>query len=459
METTKDGEYDLGEGETSQVGDIIHYTITVTNTGNTTLTNVVVVDAMLGLNETVAEIKVGETWTHEQDYEITQADIDAGSVVNTVLVDGEETEEETPLGQTAKLKVEKSADKAEFSATGEKITYTYVVTNTGNVTISGPFLLEDDKIADIDTSSAPVELAPGESFTVTAEYLVTQADMTAGKVINLVTATGILRDEYQEENLVTATDTVTVPKKPSSGGGGGGGGGGGTTETIDEEIPEALPELNREDHFQYIQGYPDNTVRPEGRVTREEVTAVFYRLLANDYRDSIKTLTQGFNDVNATRWSNKHIATLANGKIVEGYPDGSFKPGYFITRAELATIASRFDNLSPFESNSFSDIDGHWANKYINSSAQKGWVNGYPDGSFKPDQYITRAEFVTLVNNVLERRVRKENILETARMFPDLVEGKWYYEAMQEAINSHLYTRTEDTFELWEEVFYPQLDM
>ena len=129
------------------------------------------------------------------------------------------------------------------------------------------------------------------------------------------------------------------------------------------------------------------------------------------------------------------------------------------TRAELATIASRFDNLSPFESNSFSDVDGHWANKYINSSAKKGWVNGYPDGSFKPDQYITRAEFVTLVNNVLERRVHKENILENARAFPDLLESKWYYEAMQEAINSHLYIRLEDTVEQWEEIVYPQVDM
>ncbi|MDY0235575.1 MAG: S-layer homology domain-containing protein, partial [Gudongella sp.] len=257
-----------------------------------------------------------------------------------------------------------------------------------------------------------------------------------------------------------ATYTANFTAITSGGGGGGSGGGsGGSSETIDEEIPETLPELNREDHFQYIQGYPDNTVRPEGKVTREEVAAVFYRLLANDYRETIKTSAQGFNDVNESRWSAKHIATLANGKIVDGYLDGSFKPGKYITRAELATIASRFDNLSPFESNSFSDVEGHWANEYINSAAQKGWLNGYPDGTFKPNQEITRAEFVTLVNNVLERRVQKENILENSKVFPDLGEDKWYYEAMEEAINSHFYTRLEDSFEKWEEIYFPEIDM
>ena len=228
-------------------------------------------------------------------------------------------------------------------------------------------------------------------------------------------------------------------------------------EIIEEPIPEAV--LNREDHFQYIQGYPDNTVRPEGLITREEVSAVFYRLLTNESRSDIWTTNENFPDVDSTRWSLRHIATLANGSIIQGYPDGTFKPGSFITRAELATIASRFDNLSPFESNSFSDIGGHWANEYINSASIKGWVNGYPDGTFKPNQYITRAEFVTLVNNVLDRRVRANAILAEAKQFSDLLNTKWYYEAMQEAINSHLYLRLEDTYEGWTEIYYPILDM
>ncbi|MCF6465011.1 S-layer homology domain-containing protein, partial [Clostridium sp. Cult2] len=228
---------------------------------------------------------------------------------------------------------------------------------------------------------------------------------------------------------------------------------------IDEPIPIGLPELNKEDHFQYIQGYPDNTVRPEGLITREEVAAVFYRLLTEKYRNGILAHTNNFSDVEANRWSNRHISTLANGAIITGYPDGTFKPGNFITRAELAAIASRFDKLSPFEADSFSDIKGHWANKYINSASQKGWVKGYEDGTFKPDQYITRAEFVTLVNAVLERRVHKKDILEDARKFPDLLKSKWYYEEMQEAINSHYYFRMKDTYEEWTEIYYPVLDM
>ncbi|MGF7058932.1 phosphoribosylformylglycinamidine (FGAM) synthase PurS component [Brassicibacter mesophilus] len=230
-------------------------------------------------------------------------------------------------------------------------------------------------------------------------------------------------------------------------------------EIIDEEIPLAVPELNRNDHYQYIKGYPDNTVKPEGLITREEVATVFYRLLTEEYRNNLKTNIHDFSDVAADRWSNMHIATLAKGEIIQGYTDGAFKPSNYITRAELATIASRFNNLSPFESDKFSDINGHWANEYINSAAEKGWVNGYDDGTFKPDQYITRAEFVTLVNNVLERSVSKGEILPEARKYPDLDESKWYYEAMQEALNSHYYNRLEDGSEDWTEIYYPKLDM
>jgi hypothetical protein len=230
-------------------------------------------------------------------------------------------------------------------------------------------------------------------------------------------------------------------------------------EIIEEEIPLALPELNKADHYQYLQGYPDNTVRPDGNITREEVAAVFYRLLTVDYRGSIMTQDHSFTDVPAGKWSTKYIATLANGKILEGNPDGTFEPTEFITKAELAAVASRFDNLSPFESDKFSDISGHWANKYINSAAEKGWVKGNADGTFNPDKLITRAEFATLVNNVLERRVHKENILPDAKKFPDLLESKWYYEAMMEAINSHYYNRMEDTYEEWTEIYYPELGL
>ncbi|SCZ10403.1 S-layer homology domain-containing protein, partial [Alkaliphilus peptidifermentans] len=228
-------------------------------------------------------------------------------------------------------------------------------------------------------------------------------------------------------------------------------------ELLDDEIP--LGALDRENHFQYLRGYPDNTIRPEGLITREEVAAVFYRLLTDSYRESIFTMEHSFTDVEEGRWSTKHIATLANAGIIKGYSDGTFRPGQYITKAELAVIASRFDKLSPFEGDSFSDISDHWANTYINSAAAKGWVNGYSDGTFKPDKYISRAEFVTLVNNVLGRKVKKEDILPEARQFPDLDESAWYYEAIQAAINSHYYIRLEDGYQIWTEIYYPELDM
>ena len=258
--------------------------------------------------------------------------------------------------------------------------------------------------------------------------------------------------------------TLTVTSGGSSGGPSGPSGpSGGTVPEEPIEVPEepevAIP-LNKEDHFAYIVGYPDNTVQPEGIITREEVAAVFYRLLDANYRETIKTTSNDFPDVGLDRWSSKHIGTLASVGIVVGYPDGTFRPGNSITRAEIATIASKFDKLSPFEDNRFSDIMGHWANQYINSAAQKGWVAGYPDGTFKPDQAITRAEFMTLVNNVLDRRVLAEDILPDARQFPDLLESEWYYEEVQEAINSHYYERTNPKdYEIWTQIYYPELDM
>lgn len=262
------------------------------------------------------------------------------------------------------------------------------------------------------------------------------------------------RNRYKFDDTFHFTMVVENPK-PTDGGSGGGGGGG--TVVIPE--PDVPLGLNADDHFAYIQGYPDNTVKPQNNITREEVAAVFFRLLDPEFRETIRTMKTDFLDISEGDWSLKHIATLANGKIIEGYPDGNFRSGSFITRAELAAIAARFDKLEQPGEKTFTDTKGHWAEKYILSSAQKGWVQGYEDGSFKPDQYITRAEFVTLVNNVLGRKVQKEHILPEARQFPDLEKSKWYYEAMQEAINSHDYERIENGFEKWTQITQPIIEM
>ncbi|MEF2965311.1 S-layer homology domain-containing protein [Paenibacillus sp. M1] len=226
-----------------------------------------------------------------------------------------------------------------------------------------------------------------------------------------------------------------------------------TTETPLPPLPPPPPALETENHYDYINGYPDGTVKPLNNITREEVAAIFYRLLADDSRSAYLKTDNSFSDVAATRWSNQHISTMENAEVITGYPDGSFKPGRYITRAEFAAIASRFDKLDERQNDMFTDITGHWAEKYIASAANKGWIKGYADGTFKPDQYITRAEAAAFINSVLNRKVDKNGIHEDAKMWPDNLKGTWYYYDMLEATNHHEYTREEDAkVEVWEEV-------
>ncbi|HHW26082.1 MAG TPA: S-layer homology domain-containing protein, partial [Firmicutes bacterium] len=326
-----------------------------------------------------------------------------------------------------------TARPLEITAGSASKTYNGEPLTANTYKITGGGLAEGDKLVSVQITGSQTSVGSSPNKASNAVIKRGEEDVTANYAITYV------------DGLLTVTSTSTPPPPPPP---------------PEEEIPDDFPPLlNLEDHFAYIDGYPDNTVRPEGLITREEVAAVFFRLLDPDYREVIRAYVSNFSDVSPDRWSSKHIATLARGRILEGYPDGTFRPGNFITRAELATIAARFDELSFLEENVFPDVEGHWAEKYINSAAAKGWVEGYPDGTFRPDDYITRAEFVTLVNRVLQRRVRLEDILSEARQFPDLLPGKWYYEAMQEAINSHLYERKDDGFETWLEITYPEIEM
>lgn len=222
-------------------------------------------------------------------------------------------------------------------------------------------------------------------------------------------------------------------------------------EIIFPDIPLGN-KLNMTDHFAYIFGYPNVTVRPENNITREEAAAVFYRLLRPSYKELIYSKDKIFKDVGETRWSFEDIASLNKGQIVSGYMDKTFRPKNNVTRSEIAVMASRFENLKYDGVNRFKDVENHWAKHHINSAAMNGWiVGGGSNGNFRPDDYMTRAEFVTMVNNVLKRKVRKENALEGIKKFSDLQEDKWYYEPMIEAINRHDYEkeRLEDGSEIW----------
>ena len=203
------------------------------------------------------------------------------------------------------------------------------------------------------------------------------------------------------------------------------------------------PALNTDDHYAYVVGYPDGTVRPNGSITRAEAATIFFRLLTDATRSQYWTTTNAYSDVAAGSWYNNAISTMSSAGIVNGYPDGTFRPDAPITRAEMAKMISLFAKLDKTEDR-FTDIAGHWAEAYIKLAAGNGWIEGYPDGSFKPQQNITRAETMTMINRVLDRVPSVESHLlpyNVMLTFPDCQSGQWYYIAVQEATNSHTYER------------------
>ena len=228
--------------------------------------------------------------------------------------------------------------------------------------------------------------------------------------------------------------------------------GGGDPTIPENEIP-LDPGLNKDDHFAYVIGYPDGNVRPNANIDRQEVATIFFRLLTDESRIKAWSSVNTFKDVTSAQWSNNAVSTMSSAGILNGYKDGTFRPNAPITRAEFAAIAARFDSSLYVGDNMFSDISGHWAADYINRAAQKGWISGYPDGTFRPDAYITRAEAMTLVNNVLDRRVKAEGMLKDMTVWPDNPTTAWHYAAVQEATNSHDYDRATPTeYEKWTEI-------
>lgn len=206
------------------------------------------------------------------------------------------------------------------------------------------------------------------------------------------------------------------------------------------------PTLNTGDHYAYVMGYPDGTVRPNGSITRAEVSAILFRLLSDKTRDEYFTTESSFTDVKAGAWYNNSIATLEKaGVIVDTAKGGAFRPNEAITRAELAAMLAQFSDAKPVKGVKFSDVPAeHWAYEAIAIAAKMGWIEGYPDGTFRPDATITRAEMMTLVNRALERVPSDEDHLLSKRVmltFPDCKSGDWFYIAVQEATNSHTYER------------------
>ncbi len=255
----------------------------------------------------------------------------------------------------------------------------------------------------------------------------------------------VLTGEQKLTADLTLHGVWTFTKKSS---GGGGGGGHKPTVTIPDDVPTGL---NGNDHYAYIVGYPDSTVRPQNGITRAEVATIFFRLLTDETRNANSTKSNSYSDVAAGAWYNHAVSTLSAMGIVKGDSHGKFNPNAPITRAEFAAIAARFDDKANTTAVDFSDIASHWAKDEISAAANNGWINGYTDGTFRPNNKITRAEAMTLVNRVLKR------LPETAEdLHNDMIKwsdnsdtSAWYYLAVQEATNSHYYDLKENKHEKW----------
>lgn len=327
--------------------------------------------------------------------------------------------------ETYTAEVDPNSPSNRSAATAEP---TYIGKAIGTVTLKTDTTKAFDFGKDSNGKDSKFQLEPGD-YRITVEetkgtdryvtydnarYTYTFTVTNEGKIVNINTPI-----TCTFTNMYTKRHTAATPSKPT---------------------------LNTGDHYAYVMGYPDGTVRPNGSITRAEVSAILFRLLSDKTRDEYFTTESSFTDVKAGAWYNNSIATLEKaGVIVDTAKDGAFRPNEAITRAELAAMLAQFSDAKPVKGVKFSDVSAeHWAYEAIAIAAKMGWIEGYPDGTFRPDATITRAEMMTLVNRALERVPSDEDHLLSKRVmltFPDCKSGDWFYIAVQEATNSHTYER------------------
>lgn len=300
-----------------------------------------------------------------------------------------------------------------------------------------------DSYVTFTDGKANVQLKGGETLVIAnlpAGALYTIQETTTGYTVAKTGDTGTLSGGQTAKAHFTNTKSGSGenPKpnpepapEPSDGGNGG------------------TPALNRRDHYAYIIGYPDGDVHPQGNITRAEVATIFFRLLRDPVRTQYWSQTNDYPDVAFNKWYNNAISTLTNMGIICGYPDGTFRPDAPITRAELTKIAAGFfsdPRVAATYDGRFSDVHGaEWYISYLMTALEEGLIEGYPDGSFRPNRPITRAETCTIVNRTLGRKPEKDHLLPESDMinWPDNINRNiWYYAQMQEATNSHDYRWT-----------------
>ncbi|MFR1323860.1 MAG: SHIRT domain-containing protein, partial [Ezakiella massiliensis] len=365
--------------------------------------------------------------------------------------------------------VTKTVDKQTYEKAGDVLTYTVTVKNTGekkleNLTITDS-LVGSDKLGDDTTFNLEV----GEEKTFEYTYTVTEVDVTAKKVTNTATVThgddskddsttSTLKEDkpdpepnpepepkpepdpgywYEPSPPYLREDPKEEPEEPI------------------EEEPIERPELNKDDHKIYMFGYPDWTFKPEGEMTRGEAAAMFARLF-KEYPGDNYNYHEDFSDVDENYWCYKEIAYLAEWGIINGYEDGTFKPDNKISRAEFVKIVESFEALQT-GTNPYSDVsETYWAYKYIVSSSAKGWINGYLDGTFKPDNNISRSEAVKIANKLVNRHPDKDFIDRNKYLLKDFIDlptSHWAYYEIHEAANGHIFERLANGMdERWLEV-------
>lgn len=315
---------------------------------------------------------------------------------------------------------------------GSAVTVEPTYTKVGEVT--GTVTLETDKkpkAFDFDKNSK-FPLQPGTTYRITVKETNCNdryVDYDTNNTNDTKTHTRYFK--VSENGAISQIDPITITNE--------------YTKRHTAATP-SKPTLNTGDHYAYVMGYPDGMVRPNGSITRAEVSAILFRLLSDKTRDEYFTTASSFTDVKAGAWYNNSIATLEKaGVIVDTAKGGAFRPNEAITRAELAAMLAQFSDAKPVKGVKFSDVPAeHWAYEAIAIAAKMGWIEGYPDGTFRPDATITRAEMMTLVNRALERVPSDEDHLLSKRVmltFPDCKSGDWFYIAVQEATNSHTYER------------------
>ena len=308
------------------------------------------------------------------------------------------------------------------------------------------FIIKADGVLTITQRPLTITAGSAEGIAPVTCDKYTVEGLATGDKVDSVKITGIQSEPGESPNV--ASDAVIKNAK-------------GEDVTANYQITyvngvlKAIEVLNKEIHFNYVIGYTDGTIRPNNDISRAEVATIFFRLLTDEARTQYDKTTSSFSDIKDGAWCCRAVSTLTNMGIIKGYTDGSFQPNKSITRAELATIIARFAKLD-VNTKTFSDINGHWAQKSIELAAGNGWINGYTDGTFRPNKSIIRAETFAMINRVLDRQTESvSDLLPTSEMnmwSDNLNENAWYYKDVQEATNYHKCDRVGDSvYEKWTE--------